>query len=54
MSQRAGNKFPVTSSREDTLPEGQWMMDYDNYEEVSYCMHYVEVHVYVLLAGLAL
>ena len=31
MSQR---KFPVTSSREDTLPESQWTMEFDSYEEV--------------------
>ena len=36
MSQRmnAAGKFPVTSSREDALPESQWTMDFDNYEEV--------------------
>ena len=31
--QRTG-KIPVTSSREDTLSESQWSMEFDNYEEV--------------------
>ena len=36
-SQRTG-KFPVTtSSREEALPESQWTMEFDSYEEVECC-----------------
>ncbi|CAI8041534.1 hypothetical protein GBAR_LOCUS23080 [Geodia barretti] len=33
MSQQRTGKIPVTSSREDTLSESQWSMEFDNYEE---------------------